>query len=81
MNNNQDVDNRKTQDVMNLSTNYGRKISGNWYASVGAGLISQFAPGYSDGNNQEAEKISSFMSPGYVNIGAGFTYKPSGNLL
>jgi len=79
MNNTQGVGNRKTQDVINLSTNYGRKISGNWYASVGAGLISQFAPGYKDGNNPEAEKISNFMSPGYVNVGAGFTYKPNDN--
>lgn len=79
MNNTQGVGNRKTQDVINLSTNYGRKISENWYASVGAGLISQFAPGYADGNNPEAEKISNFMSPGYVNVGAGFTYKPNDN--
>ena len=79
MNNTQGVGNRKTQDVINLSTNYGRKISGDWYTSVGAGLISQFAPGYADGNNPEAEKISNFMSPGYVNVGAGFTYKPSDN--
>lgn len=79
MNNTQGVGNRKTQDVINLSTNYGRKISENWYASAGAGLISQFAPGYADGNNPEAAKISNFMSPGYVNVGAGFTYKPSDN--
>lgn len=79
MNNTQGVGNRKTQDVINLSTNYGHKISGSWYASVGAGLISQFAPGYADGNNPDAEKISNFMSPGYVNVGAGFTYKPSDN--
>lgn len=79
MNNTQGVGNRKTQDVINLSTNYGHKISGNWYASVGAGLISQFASGYADGNNPEAAKISNFMSPGYVNLGAGFTYKPNDN--
>lgn len=79
MNNTQGVGNRKTQDVINISTNYGRKISNNWYASVGAGLITQFAPGYEDGNNPDATKISNFMAPGYVNLGAGFTYKPSDN--
>ncbi len=79
MNNTQGVGNRKTQDVVNLSTNYGRKISDNWYASVGAGLITQFAPGYNDGNNPDATKISNFMAPGYLNLGAGFTYKPSDN--
>ncbi|WP_333850916.1 DUF3078 domain-containing protein [Epilithonimonas sp.] len=79
MNNTQGVGNRKTLDVINLSTNYGRKISENWYASVGTGLITQFAPGYEDGNNPEASKISNFMSPVYVNLGAGFTYKPIDN--
>jgi len=79
MNNTQGVGNRKTQDVINLSINYGRKISEHWYTSVGAGLITQFAPGYDDGNNPEARKISNFMAPGYLNLGAGFTYKPSDN--
>jgi len=79
MNNTQGVGNRKNQDVINLSTNYGRKISGNWYAFVGAGLMRQFAPGYEDGNNPDALKISNFISPGYVNTGVGFTYKPNDN--
>lgn len=70
---------RKTQDIINLSTNYGRKISKNWYASVGTGLQTQFAPGYADGNNPAAKKISNFMAPGYVNLGAGFTYRPNDN--
>lgn len=77
MNNTKGLGNRKTQDIINLSTNYGRKISGNWYASVGASLLTQFAPGYEDGNNPDAKKLSNFMAPGYVNLGAGFTYKPN----
>jgi hypothetical protein len=80
MNNTQGVGSRKTQDVINLSTNYGRKIFNSWYLSGGVGFISQFAPGYEDGNNPEAKKISNFMAPGYVNVGVGFTYKPSDNL-
>lgn len=78
-NNTEGLGNRKTQDVINLSTNYGRQISGHWYASAGAGLLSQFAPGYADGNNPSAAKISNFMAPGYVNMGAGFTYRPNDN--
>ena len=78
-NNTQGLGNRKTQDVINLSTNYGREIYKHWYASVGAGFLSQFAPGYTDGNNPLATKISNFMAPGYVNLGAGFTYKPNDN--
>lgn len=78
-NNTQGLGTRKTQDIINLSTNYGKKIYKNWYVSAGASLQTQFAAGYDDGNNPSAAKISSFMAPGYVNIGAGFTYRPSDN--
>lgn len=78
-NNTKGVGNQKTQDVINLSTNYGRKIANNWYASVGASFLSQFSEGYEDGNNPDAAKISNFMAPGYLNVGAGFTYRPNDN--
>lgn len=78
-NNTEGLGTRKTQDIINLSTNYGRKFSKNWYVSGGASLLSQFAAGYKDGNNPAAAKISSFMAPGYVNVGAGFTYRPNDN--
>ena len=76
-NNTQGLGNRKTQDNINISTNYGRAISQSWYVSAGASFLSQFDNGYADGNNPSAAKISSFMAPGYLNIGAGFTYKPN----
>lgn len=78
-NNTQGLGKRKTQDIINISTNYGRKISKNWYASAGAGLITQFTKGFADGNNPSATKISNFMAPGYVKAGLGFTYKPNDN--
>lgn len=78
-NNTKGTGTRKTQDVINLSTNYGREIAKNWYVSAGASFLSQFTPGYDDGNNPEAPKISNFMAPGYLNIGAGFTYRPNEN--
>lgn len=78
-NNTQGLGKRKTQDIINLSTNYGRKISNNWYASAGASLLTQFARGFEDGNNPNATKISNFMAPGYLNTGAGFTYRPNEN--
>lgn len=71
---------RKTQDVINISTNYGRKFSKGWYFSVGAGLLSQFSAGYEDGNNPDAKKISNFMAPGYLNVGMGITYRPNDNI-
>nr|WP_117585810.1 MULTISPECIES: DUF3078 domain-containing protein [unclassified Chryseobacterium] len=76
----QGIGTRKTQDVINLSTNYGRQFSKSWYVSAGASLQSQFSHGYEDGNNPEAKKISSFMAPGYVNAGLGITYRPDDNL-
>ena len=76
-NNTQGLGNRKTQDNINISTNYGRAISKSWYVSAGASFLSQFDNGYADGNNPSAAKISSFMAPGYLNVGAGFTYKPN----
>ncbi|MFC6266851.1 DUF3078 domain-containing protein [Frigoriflavimonas asaccharolytica] len=78
-NNTEGLGNRKTQDAINLSTNYGRKISKNWYASGGASLQTQFAEGFEDGNNPSAFKLSNFMAPGFVNLGAGFTYRPNDN--
>lgn len=78
-NNTQGLGNRKTQDLINLSSNYGYEIGKNWYASAGAGLLTQFTKGFADGNNPSADKISNFMAPGYVNLGAGFTYRPSEN--
>ncbi|MBB4806799.1 hypothetical protein HNP38_002095 [Chryseobacterium defluvii] len=78
-NNTKGIGTRKTQDVLNLSTNYGREFAKNWYFSVGASLLTQFAAGYDDGNNPEAAKISNFMAPGYVNVGAGVTYRPNDN--
>ncbi|MBT0550359.1 DUF3078 domain-containing protein [Riemerella anatipestifer] len=80
-NNTKGTGSRKTQDVINLSSNYGRKISQNWYASGGASLQTQFAPGYENGNDPSAKKTSSFMAPGYVMAGVGFTYKPNKNFV
>ena len=45
-NNTKGLGNRKTQDIINLSSNYGRKISKNWYVSAGASLLTQFDAGY-----------------------------------
>lgn len=70
---------RKSQDIINVSSNYGYEIGKNWYASAGAGLLTQFNKGFADGNNPSAARISNFMAPGYVNLGAGFTYRPNEN--
>lgn len=79
-NNTSGLGTRKTQDVINISTNYGRQFSKSWYLSGGASLQTQFAAGYEDGNNPAAKKISNFMAPGYLNFGLGITYRPDDNL-
>jgi hypothetical protein len=79
MNKTQSVGLRKTQDIININTNYGRAFAKSWYAAIGAGFESQFAPGYKDGNNPAAAKISNWMAPGYLNVGLGATYKPNTN--
>jgi len=78
-NNTKGVGTRKTQDVINLSTNYGREFAKSWYLSAGVNLLTQFAGGYADGNNPDAAKISSFMAPGFLNMGLGVTYRPNDN--
>ncbi|SFN65999.1 Protein of unknown function [Chryseobacterium oleae] len=78
-NNTKGIGTRKTQDVINISTNYGREFAKNWYLSGGIGLQTQFAGGYEDGNNPDAKKISNFMAPGYLNVGVGVTYRPNDN--
>ena len=89
-NNTKGIGTRKTQDIIHLSTNYGRKISKSWYASGGVSVQSQFAPGYDYNNstkilgtktdNDGNRLISNFMAPGYIMAGVGFTYKPSNDL-
>jgi hypothetical protein len=79
-NNTKGLGTRKTQDVLSVSTNYGRQFSKSWYLSGGASLQSQFSAGYEDGNNPSAKKISNFMAPGYLNFGLGITYRPNDNL-
>ncbi|MCW3162343.1 DUF3078 domain-containing protein [Chryseobacterium oryctis] len=78
-NNTKGIGTRKTQDIINLSSNYGREFAKHWYISGGASLQTQFAAGYEDGNNPDAAKISNFMAPGYLSMGVGVTYRPNDN--
>lgn len=81
---------RKTQDVINFSSSYGYNVGNRWFLSGGVGLITQFSSGYDyDKNNGTKsdvfkdgfKRVSTFMAPGYVNIGLGFVYKPNDNFI
>ncbi|QOW11037.1 DUF3078 domain-containing protein [Kaistella flava (ex Peng et al. 2021)] len=73
---------RKTEDYINLMTNYGYDIGRNFYLSTGFQFLSQFSTGYNYSltpNPSFEDRISRFMSPGYVYAGVGILYNPNEN--
>lgn len=73
---------RKTEDQINIATNYGYDIGKNYYLSAGYQLITQFTAGYnynSKNTPQYSDRISNFMAPGYLNTGFGLSYNPNEN--
>ena len=73
---------RKTEDYINLMTNYGYDIGKDFYLSTGFQFLSQFSPGYNYSvttNPKYSDRISKFMSPGYLNAGLGISYNPTEN--
>ncbi len=65
---------KKSDDRIELNSKYGHKISEHWLYSFLINFKSQFAPGYNYPDDSTA--ISNFLSPGYITVAAGFTYKP-----
>lgn len=73
---------RKTDDYINLSSNYGYELGGNYYLSAGFQVLTQFSEGYdynATPDPKKRDRISSFMAPGYLNIGVGLSYNPNEN--
>lgn len=73
---------RKTEDFMDLSMNYGYDLGQNYYLSTGFQFISQFMPAYNYSATPDPvrnDRISSFLAPGYVNVGMGISYNPQEN--
>lgn len=73
---------RKTEDYINIMTNYGYDIGKNFYLSTGFQFLSQFSTGYNYAvtpNPSFGDRISRFMSPGYVYAGVGILYNPNEN--
>lgn len=69
---------RKTDDRLELNSLLGKKAKGNWYYSAFMNFKTQFDTGLNPDN--EAEKISHFMSPAYLQVGLGMLWKKSDNL-
>lgn len=73
---------RKTEDYINLMSNYGYDVGRNFYLSTGFQFLSQFSAGYNytlTPNPTYEDRISRFMSPGYVYTGVGILYNPNEN--
>ncbi|BDD09654.1 hypothetical protein FUAX_20860 [Fulvitalea axinellae] len=71
---------RKTQDKLDLMTNFGRRVSEYWSVSVTGRLVTQFAAGYqysSDNGKSMREYTSDIFSPAYLTttLGANYAYK------
>ncbi|QIY84287.1 DUF3078 domain-containing protein [Chryseobacterium sp. NEB161] len=73
---------RKTDDYINILTNYGYELAKDYYLSTGFQFLSQFTPGFNYANTPDPtynDRISKFMAPGYLNVGLGFSYNPNEN--
>lgn len=72
---------RKNDDRFDYLSKYGYKMDtlGKWYLSTLFNFRSQFFDGYTFSKNV-GDFSSSFLSPAYLILSAGFDYKPTGNL-
>lgn len=70
---------RKTDDQLIILSQYGYKINNKWLVSALFNFRSQVAKGYQyavDVNGDETRiKISNFLSPGFITVNTGITYK------
>lgn len=73
---------RKTEDNINILTNYGYDLGQNYYLSAGFQFLTQFMPGYDYAVTPDPEysdHVSRFMAPGYLNLGVGISFNPKEN--
>ncbi|MFT5860242.1 MAG: hypothetical protein ACI865_002350 [Flavobacteriaceae bacterium] len=67
---------QKTDDRIELATNFGYKLKEHYYISFLAGFRTQFLDGFTDVSQPRTSK---FMAPGYVNIALGLDFTPTDN--
>jgi hypothetical protein len=70
-----DLDFRKNDDKIDLSSKYGLKAAEKWYYSALFNFKSQFTDGY-DYPEDTSILVSSFLAPAYTSIGLGMDWKP-----
>jgi hypothetical protein len=69
---------RKIDDRIDITSKYGRHLTGKWYYGILFNFNSQALPGYNY-STDPATKISSFLSPGKIILSPGFDFKPNDN--
>jgi hypothetical protein len=67
---------RKIDDRIDLTSKYGRQLSGKWYYGILFNFNSQALPGF-DYSTDPPTKISSFLSPGKILLSPGFDFRPN----
>ncbi|MFZ6052776.1 DUF3078 domain-containing protein [Halocola ammonii] len=69
----------KTDDRIEFSSKYGRRLKEKWFLTGMLNFRTQFAPGYEieDGEVNEDVKISDFMAPAYSLTALGIDFKPT----
>jgi len=65
----------KSDDKIDFTSKYGRKVSGDWYLAGVLNFKTQMANGYNFPNDSVA--ISKLMAPGYLLGALGLDYKPN----
>ncbi|MCI1778647.1 MAG: DUF3078 domain-containing protein [Bacteroidales bacterium] len=67
---------RKSDDRIVLQSKFGYKAVNKLYFSASFNFNSQFSPGFKYDSKNNATMVSQFLSPGYITLGLGMTYKP-----
>jgi len=68
---------RKSDDRINLTSKYGRKIKKTLYWSAMIDFRTQFAEGFTFSEDGSSERISDFMAPAYILLSSGLEWKPA----
>lgn len=68
---------QKTDDKIDLSSSFGRRLKKDWYISLISGFKTQFLDGFNFPN--DSVRVSGFMIPAYVNVSLGIDYSPGEN--
>lgn len=76
----QDVHNgtgpQKTDDRIELNSKYGYELQKAWYLAA----LAQFRTQFTEGFNENGERISNLLAPAYALVGLGIDYKPNDKL-